>query len=152
MSFARECADYKDLSPLQKGRLEFAYNSGVDYDLGFTMAAIALQESSAGKYRLNLESKDLGLFQVNVKTASSILKVTNHYKKIELVERMIYDDVFTAKLSLHVLTYFKDYHKGDWKKTIQSYNAGFSINNEDSLDYLDKVSSNVKMLQKCMKL
>lgn len=150
ITYAQDCAEYGNLSPIQKGRLEFAYHQGNPYDLGYTMAAIALAESSAGRFRVNLSSKDVGLFQVNSRTASKVLGVTNYYKRLELDQKLIYDDILNAYIALDVLTYFKKYHKGDWKKMVASYNNGFKINTEKAKNYVDKVSKYVKVLQQCM--
>lgn len=149
---AEYCTGYKELSPLQKGRLEFAYHQGLEHDLGFTLASISLIESSAGKWRINPYSKDFGLFQVNIKTAVKVLGISNHYKKLELAEKLIYDDLLNSYVALDVLTYFEDYHKGDWKKMVMSYNNGFNIKTNKAKKYLDKVSVGVKMLQQCMKV
>tara|TARA_R110000850_G_scaffold261586_1_gene389706 strand:- start:43 stop:396 length:354 start_codon:yes stop_codon:yes gene_type:complete len=114
------------------------------------MAAIALAESSAGRFRVNLSSKDVGLFQVNSRTASKVLGVTNYYKRLELDQKLIYDDILNAYIALDVLNYFKNYHKGDWKKMVASYNNGFSIKTEKAKNYVDKVSKSVKVLQQCI--
>ena len=149
---AQDCSKYEALSAIQKNRLEFAYHQGVEYDLGYTLSAISLIESNAGKWRINPYSKDFGLFQVNIKTSVNVMGVTSHYKKLELAEKLIYNDILSAYIALDVLTYFKSYHKGDWKKMVMSYNNGFNINTTKAEDYLDKVSNGVKMLQTCMKI
>tara|TARA_R110000782_G_scaffold75562_6_gene150750 strand:- start:232 stop:585 length:354 start_codon:yes stop_codon:yes gene_type:complete len=114
------------------------------------MASIAWVESSAGRFRVNLNSKDVGLFQVNSRTASKVLGATNYYKRLELDQKLIYDDILNAYVALDVLTYFNKYHKGDWKKMVASYNNGFKINTEKAKNYVDKVSQSVKVLKQCM--
>lgn len=147
---ASSCDRYNSLSPLQKGRLEFSYYQGKPHSLGYTLAAIALVESSAGIYRINMDSKDLGLYQVNIKTAINTLGITNHYKKLELYEKLIYQDTLNAYIALDVLQYFQKYHKGNWRKMVMSYNNGFKINTQKANNYLDKVITGVKLLEKCM--
>ncbi len=149
-ALATDCSRYDKLTPIQKGRLEFAYHQGLPTDLGYTLAAISLNESNAGKWRLNLHSKDVGLFQVNIVTASRTLGVTNYYNKLELAEKLIYDDILNAYIALEVLNYFKAYYKGDWSKMVQAYNAGFKINTIKSLNYLASVRESVIMLTQCM--
>jgi hypothetical protein len=151
-AMAQDCSRYEALSAIQKNRLEFAYHQGVEYDLGYTLSAISLTESNAGKWRVNPYSKDFGLFQVNIKTSVNVMGVTSHYKKLELAEKLIYNDILNAYIALDVLTYFKNYHKGDWKKMVMSYNNGFNIGTIKAKDYLDKVSIGVRMLQTCMKI
>tara|TARA_R110002153_G_scaffold181493_1_gene334790 strand:+ start:6656 stop:7168 length:513 start_codon:yes stop_codon:yes gene_type:complete len=152
ITYAQNCTKYKNLSPIQKGRLEFAYYQGKPFDLGYTMSAVSLMESNAGKWRLNIKTGDLGLFQVNQNTAKNVLGVTNHYKILELNEKLIYDDILNAYIALDVMQYFLKYHKGNWKKMVMSYNNGFNINTKKSRDYLDKVIQSVKLLKTCMKL
>lgn len=119
-------------------------------DLGYTLASIALNESNAGKWRVNLRSKDIGLFQVNSNTASRTLGVTNYYKRLELDEKLIYDDILNSYVALTVLSYFKEYHKGKWSAMVQSYNEGFKINTIKSLKYLASIRESVNMLTQCM--
>jgi hypothetical protein len=152
ITYADSCSRYENLSPIQKGRLEFSYYQGLEYDLGYTLSSVALIESNAGKWRINPYSKDFGLFQVNIKTSVNVMGVTSHYKKLELAEKLIYNDILNAYIALDVLTYFKNYHKGNWKKMVMSYNNGFNIDTIKAKDYLDKVSIGVKMLQQCMKI
>ena len=148
--FGGDCDQYDSLSPLQKGRLLFSYHQGQDLDLGYTLSSIALVESSAGKYRINPYSRDFGLYQVNIKTAVNVMGVTNYYKKLGLAEKLIYQDILSSYIALDVLQYFYKYHKGDWKKMVQSYNEGFKIDTKKSLSYLDKVSEEVVMLKRCL--
>ena len=150
--FGGGCSTYDNLSPLQKGRLIYSYHQGQDLDLGYTLASIALIESSAGEYRLNPYSRDLGLYQVNIKTAVNVMGITNYYEKLELAEKLIYSDTLGSYIALDVLQYFYKYHKGDWKKMVQSYNEGFKINSNKSINYLAKVSKSVTLLQQCMHL
>lgn len=147
---ASSCDKYNSLSPLQKGRLEFSYHQGKPYNLGYTLASIALVESSAGRYRVNMDSRDLGLYQIHTSTAVNTLGITNHYKRLELYEKLIYQDPLNAYIALEVLQYFKAYHKGDWRKMVKSYNSGFKINTQKAHNYLDKVVVGVKLLEKCM--
>jgi len=149
---AQQCTEYNNLSVVQKGRLEFAYHQGAEYDLGWTLTAIAYNESMAGRWRLNMTTGDVGLFQVNRKTAHKVLGITSHYKKLKLDQKLVYDDILNAYVALDVLRYFKKYHKGNWKKMVMSYNNGFSINTKKAEDYLASISSSVRMLKQCMKI
>lgn len=151
---AKECSSWDKLTLSQQERLEFAYDVGKHSNFGWTLSAIALKESSAGKFRLNLYSDDIGLFMINRTTAERTLKVTNYYKKLELHQQLIYDDQLGAYLAISVLKHFNKQHKGNWKKVIRSYNEGNSWwKNEKSakksLDYYNKVRDNLIMLKQC---
>jgi len=153
-SVARDCSTWNSLSLLQQERLEFAYDYGKHDNLGWTLSALALTESTAGKYRLNIHSKDVGLFMINSITAERTLKVTNYYKKLELHQQLIYDDQLNAYLAMSVLKHFNKQHKGNWKKVIRSYNEGNkwrkdSKSAKKSLDYYNKVRNNLLMLKQC---
>ena len=57
-----ECSKWWDLSSEQRYRLQWAYSYGEQYDLGWTMSAIAWHESNAGQYKINTKSNDYGVF------------------------------------------------------------------------------------------
>lgn len=151
---AIDCSTYTKLSVDQKERLAFSFREGKTYNLGYTLAAIALSESSAGKYRLNIHSKDLGLYQVNYKTAQMELGITNHYKQLELHQKLIYDDQLGAYVAIKVLQHFD---KGNYKEMVMSYNEGYRWRKDKNsykkaLTYYNKVAYNVRMLKRCSKL
>lgn len=151
---AKECSSWDKLTLSQQERLEFAYDVGKHSNFGWTLAAIALKESSAGKFRLNLYSDDIGLFMINHTTAERTLGVTNYYKKLELHQRLVYDDELGGTLALSVLKHFHKQHKGNWKKVVRSYNEGNSWWKNDksakkSLDYYESVKDNLVMLRRC---
>lgn len=145
------CNTIQQLSLIQKHNLSFAYSYGEPYDLGYTLAAIALTESNAGKWRLNVRTNDLGLFQINATTAENTLKLERYYDKLELHQDLIYNDRLGAEIAVSVLKHFK--HRG-WKGMVMSYNEGNRwLRDKQSKTkaekYLTKVSSSVKILQQC---
>lgn len=151
---AEECSSWDKLTLSQQERLEFAYDVGKHSNFGWTLAAIALKESSAGKFRLNLYSDDIGLFMINRTTAERTLGVTNYYKKLELHQRLVYDDELGGTLALSVLKHFQKKHKGDWKSIVRSYNEGNTWlkdkkSAKKSLDYYESVKDNLVMLRRC---
>ncbi len=151
---AIDCSDYTKLSVDQKERLAFSFREGKTYNLGYTLASIALAESSAGRYRLNIHSKDLGLYQVNQKTAQRELGITNYYKQLELHQKLIYDDQLGAYVAIKVLQHFD---KGNYKEMVMSYNEGYRWRKDEesykkALTYYTKVAYNVRMLKQCSNL
>lgn len=150
-ALAAKCKDIDSLSLIQKHNISFAYSYGEKYNLGLTLAAIALVESSAGKYRLNVRTNDLGLFQVNATTAENTLKLEKYYDKLELHQRLVYDDVLGAEIAVSVLKHFE---KRGWQGMVKSYNEGSRWLRDKQSDkkakqYLTKVSSTVKLLRQC---
>ena len=152
--YANRCNNWNKLSIAQQERLEFAYDVGKHSNFGWTLAAIALKESSAGEYRLNIHTKDVGLFMINSVTAERTLGITNYYKKLELHQKLIYDDELGGTIALSVLKHFNKVHKGDWKKVVRSYNEGNKWlkdvkSAKKSLDYYEKVKQNMLMIRRC---
>jgi hypothetical protein len=152
---AASCEEFDRLSTKQTVVLYESYMRGVQHDLGYTLAAIAFHESSAGLFRMNYKSKDFGVFQINIKTAASIEGVTNYFAKTKLAERLLYDDAYNASLAVNVLESFKKQHKGSWKEAVKSYNQGnkwkrSSDSNKIAEKYLASIINKIKMLRKCL--
>ena len=149
---ASTCEEWDSLSEEQQYRLEYSFNYGKPENLGYTLSSLALVESRAGLYKVNLESRDFGLFQINYKTIMNTLGVTSHWKKKEIITKVIVDDSLSAYLAMSVLKHFDKVHKGNWKKMVMSYNIG---NRKDKKtikrgeSYYKKVVSSVKMLKRC---
>jgi len=122
--FGKDCSEWDKLSEEQQYRLEYAYNYGKPYNMGWTMSSLAWQESQGGLYRVNIKSHDFGLFQINKTTIYNILGVTSYWKKQEIITKVVMDDALGAYLALDVLQHFERVHKGDWKKMVMSYNIG----------------------------
>lgn len=161
MSFglvAESCDQFNNLSFEQQFNLRKAYYYGKPDGYSYTLAAIALVESSAGKFRLNIRSNDLGLFQINATTAQNTLGVTNYFRQIELHQRLIYDDLLGAKIAIEVLEHFRRNRPMSnqvWQEMIKSYNEGSrwrrdKASRKKAESYLDNVRQSVRMLQQCM--
>ncbi len=149
---AKECSEWKSLSDNQRKIAEWLYDRGEPHNLQLTLPAISWVESTLGQFRLNVRSGDLGIMQINYKTAENILGVTNYLKKAELHQRLIYDDELNVTLSLDVLEHFKKVHKNDWKKVIMSYNIGNQKDDKNlkkGVAYYKKVSYYLNILQRC---
>lgn len=149
---ASTCEEWDSLSAEQQYRLEYSYNYGKPDNLGYTLAAIALVESKAGLYKINLQTRDFGIHQINERTLFATLGVTSYWKKNEIITKVIVDDSLSAYLAMSVLKHFDKVHKGDWKKTVMSYNIG---NRKDKKtlkrgeSYYKKVVSAVKTIKLC---
>lgn len=151
--YGAECSKWYGLSDNQQKVAEWLYKRGESHDLQLTLPAIAWAESALGRYRLNIRSGDVGLMQINYKTAQNTLGVTNYFKQAELHQRLIYDDELNVTIALSVLEHFKKVHKGDWKKMVMSYNIG----NRKSVeavsrgeDYHKKLYIYLKIIRSCM--
>lgn len=149
-----------EITPKQKKVLEYAFRIGNEYDrktakpvesetskrLGYHLAAIAWIESRAcenvGKGKKNHHA--YGCFQVTARSASA--RMDKSYSK-----RVVINKLETlrggSKFALHELEYWLDYHKGDLKKALASYNAGFKYSKKEARDYARMVNHTAKLLE-----
>ena len=63
------CKDVPEFTREQAATLEDAYEIGRPYNLQYVMMAIAVKESTAGKFRMNIKSDDYGVFGIKLKYA-----------------------------------------------------------------------------------
>lgn len=139
--------EYNSLTHEQHIVLAEAYLTGYKDDLGFTMMAIAYAESRAGKYLINTQTNDFGVMGISLKTASSREGIKGAFSRNILAQRLIFDNAYNMKLSLDELRYWTKYHKGDWRSTVSSYNAGFNV--KAGKDYLTKIVKYTRMFMNC---
>jgi len=153
------CDTINQLSMIQKHNLSKSYSYGQPYELGYTLAAIALVESQAGKWRLNIKTGDVGLYQINYITAQNTLGVDRYYDQLDLHQRLIYDDVLGAEIAIATLEHFRKSRvmtSEIWQQMIRSYNTGSQWKRNKQMKekadgYLQKVSNSINLLQKCEK-
>lgn len=131
----------------QRKVLVSAYEKGRDHDLGYTMMAIAWNESSAGKYRVNLESHDFGVMQNSLKTASARTDTKGYFNKMRLIEDLIKNDELSMSLALEELLYWRG-KTGTWRNMVSAYNNGWAYSKGHV--YLTKIIRHVKMFQRCL--
>ena len=151
------CDTINQLSMIQKHNLSKSYSYGQPYELGYTLAAIALVESQAGKWRLNIKTGDVGLYQINYITAQNTLKIEGHYNQLAIHELLVYDDVLGAEIAIATLHHFRRNRvmtSAVWAEMIMSYNTGSQWRRDKAMKkraevYLQKVSESVKILKRC---
>lgn len=151
------CDKVRQLSMVQKHNLSKSYSYGQPYELGYTLAAIALVESQAGKWRLNIKTGDVGLYQINYITAQNTLGVDRYYDQLALHERLVYDDVLGAEIAIATLEHFRANRVMTsvvWQEMIKSYNTGSQWKRNKQMGkraekYLTKVSTSVRLLKQC---
>lgn len=145
-----------NLSKSQIDVLHSSYESGKHYDLGYTMAAIALKESSAGKHLINPYTSDYGVYQGNYKTICNQSGVSGLACSFE-VQSVVQDISVAQKHALTTLMYFKNYYDrrisvNNYQMMIRSYHSGFSPFSADADLYWVKYRVNFKIIKKCIKL
>ena len=133
--------DIKTLKEIKK--------QGKKHGLSYTLMAIAIKESSIGKYLVNVDSKDFGLYQANIKTVLSRQKAKNtSWNRNKYAMRLISDFHFATKNAIAELTYWKKIHKNDWKKVWSSYNGGWKYNSKRARNYSRDIASIIRKLKK----
>ena len=122
---------------------------GEKYGLSYSLMAIAVKESSIGKYLVNVDSKDYGLYQANIKTVLSRQKAKNtSWNRNKYAMRLISDFKFATKNAIAELNYWKKIHKNDWKKVWSSYNGGWKYNSKRARKYSRDIAIIIKRLKR----
>lgn len=129
--------------------LKLIKKQGAKYGLSYSLMAIAIKESSIGKYLVNVNSKDFGLYQANIKTVISREKVRDtSWNRNRYAMKLISDFEFATKNAIAELKYWKKVHKNDWRRVWSSYNGGWSYNSKRAIKYSRDIASIVRKLKK----
>lgn len=147
---ASVCKDVRRLDSDQIITLVKAYQAGAGEGLGLTLAAVAWQESLAGKVKVNFADPSYGVFHANLNTAASREGVTGNYRKNLLAQRLLDDFDFAAEHALKELRYWKDRHAGDWRLIWASYNGGNSWDSPRAKNYADRIRDKITQIRKCL--
>lgn len=141
--------DFKNLTQEQKETLKEIKQKGDAYGLGYTLMAIAIKESKLGEYMINLDTKDFGIYQINLKTAlnRNNLKDTVWNRNF-LASKLVSDFDFATKNAIDELAYWQKVHKNNWAKVWGSYNAGFKYNSKQGKEYSKHIASIIQELKK----
>ena len=143
-------------SSLSQNQLVLAsniYTKGEQFNLGYTLTAIAWEESQLGKYKINLSDPSCGIFHIMPR---SLIKRTelknNKWNRSRLCERLISDDDFSFSAALLELKYWQNYWKSKgvskvWSHMVASYNGGFRINIKTNV-YLKRIKNKILKLKK----
>ena len=111
--------------------------------------AIAIKESSLGKYLVNVDTKDYGLYQAHIKTVISRenAKDTSWNRNV-LAMKLISDFQFATKNAIDELTYWQKVHNNDWTKVWSSYNAGWKYDSNEAKRYSKDIALIIRELKK----
>lgn len=119
-----------------------------DKMMKYSLMAIAIKESSLGRYVINAKSEDYGLFQANIKTVLSRQKVKdNSYNRSIYAQKLINDVGFATANAIIELQYWKKVHKENWFKIWSSYNTGWKYKSNTGIKYSTKVFEIIKKLK-----
>lgn len=131
----------------QRETMQKAFQAGAEKDYSWTLAALTWQETSAGKYPVNWKDPSFGPFQNNIRTVAKRYGAKNSVEEFALAERLMTDFEFAAGAAMAELEYWDNYHKGDYKKMLASYNNGWAWESERAQKYKDDVIAKLKYLK-----
>lgn len=137
------------LNQKQSFVVEQSIKLGEPFDLSNSLAAIAIVESGAGKWLVNLQDPSAGVYHININTAMkrSPNKIDSNFTRNLMAQRLIEDQKFAAGFAIAELLYWKNYHHGNWNKVWASYNAGFNYDSSAGKRYARKIVNTIKCLK-----
>ena len=141
--------DINNLTPQEIKTLKEIKAHGKENGLSYSLMAIAIKESGLGKYLVNVDTKDYGLYQANIKTVINRenAKDTSWNRNI-FAMKLITDFQFATKNAIDELTYWQKVHKNDWSKVWSSDNGGWKYNSEAARQYSKDIASIIRELRK----
>lgn len=141
--------DIKNLTPQEIEILKEIKREGQEHGLSYSLMAIAIKESGLGKYMINVDSKDFGLYQANIKTVINRhnAKDTSWNRNL-FATKLISDFQFATKNAIDELVYWQKIHKNDWSKVWSSYNGGWKYNSKEAKEYSKQIAAIIRELKK----
>lgn len=128
-----------DFSDKQISNLKMAYDYGKKSatgksnadQIGYVMAAIMWKESTAG-IDCGSNGDAVGAFQNRTSTVKARLKQEGINKSHKQIATELQNKTISAKWAYEELSYWIDIHKGNIRKAIASYNAGWKYSKGQS--------------------
>ena len=141
--------DINNLTPQEIKTLKEIKAHGKENGLSYSLMAIAIKESGLGKYLVNVDTKDYGMYQANIKTVISRenAKDTSWNRNV-LAMKLISDFQFATKNAIDELTYWQKVHNNDWTKVWSSYNAGWKYDSNEAKRYSKDIALIIRELKK----
>ncbi|RMF06567.1 MAG: hypothetical protein D6762_09205 [Candidatus Neomarinimicrobiota bacterium] len=145
---------FSRLTDEQKQILIRAYELGAPYDLGYTLAAIAWQESFVGDriVPINLQDPSAGLWHKNIYNALAEHPETpqNGLQVNMMAQKLIHDMEFAASLAISDLEHWKIRRNGNWMDIWASYNAGRYYKSSQARAYARSIYRKIQALEKAL--
>lgn len=151
LAHAGTCEARSELSVKQMRTVERAYQAGLPHNLGYSLAAIVWQESSAGLFLINSSEGSYGPFQINLKTALARVDGKNWSKpkKDWLATNLLRFD-FSVYFAIEELKYWQSVHgNNNWRKVWASYNGGWRYHKPAPQSYAQSIATKIQKLQGC---
>jgi hypothetical protein len=141
--------ELRSMTDAQRYVLVKAFAYGEPYDLGYTLAAIAWQESQAGSVPVNVEDPSFGPFHNKMDTVMRRVVVKDtRYNRNRIAARLLNDFEFAASMAVAELRYWERVHHGRWRRVVRSYNAGYNHSSRAAEIYVKHIIAKVKALKR----
>jgi hypothetical protein len=141
--------DINNLTPQEIKTLKEIKAHGKENGLSYSLMAIAIKESGLGKYLVNVDTKDYGLYQANIKTVINRENAPDtSWNRNVFAMKLISDFQFATKNAIEELTYWQKVHNNDWSKVWSSYNGGWKYNSDAARQYSKDIASIIRELKK----
>ena len=141
--------DIKDLTPQDIKTLKEIKEHGKEQGLSYSLMAIAIKESAVGKYLVNVDTKDYGMYQANIKTVISRENVQDtSWNRNLIAMKLITDFQFATKNAVDELSYWQKVHNNNWTKVWGSYNGGWRYNSDSAKKYSKDIALIIRELRK----
>lgn len=138
---AKQCNFLEQLSPYQREVANISYISGSAYDIGLTAVAIAWKESRLGIYKTRIGNNKYDIsFGVGHTALYWKTKEMNSFEKGVWAQEMVQNDIKSISYMVQDLLYWLSRRDGDWRRMIESYNAGNGKNSNYVKDVVDTVN------------
>jgi hypothetical protein len=140
--------ELRSMTDAQRYTLMKAVAYGAPYDLGYTLAAIAWQESQAGSVPVNVNDPSFGPFHNKMDTVMRrvALKDTPYHRNL-IATRLLNDFAFAASMAVAELLYWDRVHHGKWRRMVRSYNAGYNHSSKSADAYVGNIIEKVKAIK-----
>ena len=122
----------KDLTLKQQQTILWAFETGKQFDLSYSLAAIAWKESLGGLVDINLFDKpygSCGVFHNNLKTVIGDMTpedhfILNKFNLNKLCSKLQHNRDYSLMEAVKVLRCFQKKYKNNWMKIWAAYNGG----------------------------
>ena len=153
LSFGISIKELNNLSQQQFNIMLWVYKQGKQYNLEYTLMAIAWEESKFGKFKINLSDPSCGIFHNLLGSVANRLNLKpNSWNQSRICERLVEDNTFALNQAILELKLWDNYwkirgYKNTWRKMVSSYNGGTRGNKQN----LQRIIERIKILRKYFK-
>lgn len=145
------CSKYK-FDRNQIAVLKESYELGLPFGFGYTLAAIAWQESLAGKYLMNVDDPSFGVHHILISSASNRANIRG-IERNRLAKAIIDNSKLSASFAIEELSFWKTELKGDnnrWENIWAAYNGGYNYKSDRAQAYSSSIGNKIGWLKTCL--